>query len=61
MSDIKPGDKVVLKSGGPNMTVEAISETTEYAVCTWFNEKNEYRQMNFNLVSLELARPPSYG
>lgn len=36
MSDFKEGDIVVVKSGGPKMTVSKIS--TEGCFCTWFQE-----------------------
>lgn len=36
MSDIKRGDVVTLKSGGPCMTVEAVSDAE--VKCRWFGE-----------------------
>ncbi|GHV14760.1 hypothetical protein FACS189491_11430 [Spirochaetia bacterium] len=43
--DFKVGDVIVLKSGGPKMTVERIATHTngnEYVECSWFvNEKLE--------------------
>ena len=34
--EFKPGDVVVLKSGGPDMTVEKISTFNGDVVCQWF-------------------------
>jgi uncharacterized protein YodC (DUF2158 family) len=39
MDEIKPGDVVVLKSGGPKMTVEKIGKNAQgipTAWCVWF-------------------------
>jgi uncharacterized protein YodC (DUF2158 family) len=39
MNEFKPGDVVVLKSGGPAMTVESIGRSEDgqpRARCTWF-------------------------
>jgi uncharacterized protein YodC (DUF2158 family) len=48
--DIKEGDKVQLKSGGPSMTVEWIER--QIATCAWF-EKERLEQHSFALESLE--------
>lgn len=38
MTTIKPGDLVVLKSGGPTMTVRDIGGADkDYATATWFD------------------------
>ena len=34
------GDVVQLKSGGPKMTIAALSEQTSLVPCQWFGEKN---------------------
>lgn len=34
MDNFKPGDEVVLKSGGPRMTVDRLTERS--VVCKWF-------------------------
>ncbi len=44
MSNIKKGDIVCLKSGGPEMTVQEITKFTDgfdKATCVWFNNANE--------------------
>ena len=49
--EIKPGDIVRLKSGGPNMTVTE-SESV-YAKCIFYNEsKAEYQSLSFEVVVL---------
>jgi len=40
---IKIGDIVRLKSGGPDMTVEAQSELTGELVCAWFEGARKVR------------------
>ena len=35
MSDLRVGDIVILKSGGPAMTIEAVDETG--LTCYWFD------------------------
>ncbi|MGE4281296.1 MAG: YodC family protein [Magnetospirillum sp.] len=56
MQDIKPGDEVRLKSGGPVMTVEhaGTSDMTgdDFAVCVWFNDKRELKRETFSPVVL---------
>lgn len=56
MQDIKPGDQVRLKSGGPTMTVEqnGTSDMTgeDFAVCVWFNDKGELKREPFSPVVL---------
>ena len=42
MEDIKVGDVVILKSGGPKMTISSINDAG-VARCRWF-EKNETLQ-----------------
>lgn len=58
-SDIQPGDKVFLKSGGPKMTVLSIEGSD--AICSWF-DKTKPSQERFPLVALEkdtgTKRPP---
>jgi uncharacterized protein YodC (DUF2158 family) len=51
MSDIKAGDRVQVKSGGPTMTVESIGKDgTVY--CVWFDGSTE-KKSNFNSASLQ--------
>lgn len=49
--EFKTGMVVVLKSGGPKMTITEING--EDIECQWFNEKNEVEVNTFNEVSLE--------
>lgn len=53
--EIKPGDIVTLKSGGPKMTVSWIEEGSAY--CQWFDPKMEPRGESYKLVVLERIRP----
>jgi uncharacterized protein YodC (DUF2158 family) len=39
MNDFKTGDIVVLKSGGPKMTVKGLSASNGNFVCQWFAGK----------------------
>jgi uncharacterized protein YodC (DUF2158 family) len=61
MSDeIKKGDIVRLKSGGPKMMVDDIGEAGlgggDLRVwCEWFNEKHVPQRKDFALTSVELA------
>ncbi len=55
----KKGDQVVLKSGGPKMTVDGYAwhgnyESFDTAICVWFHE-TEMRVAEFNQDSIELA------
>lgn len=56
--DLKVGDVVMLKSGGPNMTIDKIAvfagSTTNQARCVWF-EKNKQMSHVFELEVLEKA------
>lgn len=38
----KTGDVVILKSGGPNMTVVSISEDGSIVYCTWMSDADVY-------------------
>ena len=60
--EIKVGDKVRLKSGGPEMMVDQIDTGfgggALRAYCEWFNEKHEPQYKDFALTSLEKVPPP---
>ncbi|MBP0116386.1 YodC family protein [Bradyrhizobium vignae] len=55
-SDIKLGDVVQLKSGGPKMTIQKLGTFTTVggpgAVCVWFDGSKEQKQV-FALVTLQ--------
>ena len=57
MSDIKEGDKVRLKSGGPTMMVDSVGEGWAggglRVYCEWFDEKNVPKTKDFNINSVE--------
>jgi uncharacterized protein YodC (DUF2158 family) len=50
----KPGDTVRLKSGGPDMTVDSISDSygVPQVYCEWFNSKDEPQSKSFAPTSL---------
>ena len=50
---IKAGDVVMLKSGGPNMTVAWVAE--DEALCEWFDSKGEPRTQRYALIVLQRA------
>lgn len=57
--ELKPGDVVMLKSGGPKMTVSRIDEgddDDDVFVCAWFSENGEdpgFRTDEFNEHELQ--------
>lgn len=52
MSDLKVGDVVRLKSGGPKMTIYSIIDNGCY--CTWFDANDNKVNDAFNLLTLQL-------
>lgn len=54
-NEIRAGDVVILKSGGPAMTVTAVGE--EYGIptawCTWF-DKTKHHTGRFPLATVQL-------
>lgn len=60
MSNIKVGDVVRLRSGGPEMTVQAKAESAkvEAVACVWFPQTNSCEPMrhNFSVDTLEKVR-----
>ncbi len=52
MHELKAGDLVRLKSGGPVMTIEFWSEHYETFVCSWFTVKHERQQQQFQAAVL---------
>ena len=53
--DVKPGDVVILKSGGHPLSVVEVSETT--ATCVWMGNEGDLFRETLPLVVLELAEP----
>lgn len=53
MSDLKSGDTVMLKSGGPIMTIDTVGDYggVKKALCQWF-EKQKLENGMFPLTSL---------
>lgn len=55
--EIKVGDKVRLKSGGPNMMVDHVGPEydggPDRAWCEWFDEKRHPQKKDFALTSVE--------
>lgn len=53
---LKSGDVVVLKSGGPQMTIDKVGlfeyEDTESAICVWF-QGTEDKSARFQLTALQ--------
>jgi uncharacterized protein YodC (DUF2158 family) len=46
MNAFQPGDVVCLKSGGPDMTVEAVKadpNSGTFVTCIWFEDRTLYR------------------
>jgi uncharacterized protein YodC (DUF2158 family) len=60
MPEFKKGDVVKLKSGGPKMTIDDISEygsgnnSNMRAICIWF-DGGERNEGSFRLDTLEIA------
>ncbi len=52
MSDFKVGDVVVLKSGGPEMTIDYIDDSRSEAKCVWFDDRKKL-EAYFNPDSLQ--------
>ncbi|WMJ68073.1 DUF2158 domain-containing protein [Stenotrophomonas sp. 24(2023)] len=54
--DLKAGDQVQLKSGGPVMTVSGFRG--EQLWCEWFDAKGEHQSRGFLPIVLTLYTPP---
>ena len=60
MSDFKKGDIVLLKSGGPKMTIREIEDDGEI-LCVWFDEKNILQSNTFEEYELKApSKPPTF-
>lgn len=51
---MKPGDIVVLKSGGPKMTVERLNGLD--AACVWFGDEGIVHTSEFPVACLKTAK-----
>lgn len=57
VDEFKPGDVVILKSGGPKMTVRHIEEhgyTKGHVQCTWF-DGSSFRVDSFQPTSIMIC------
>lgn len=51
---MKPGDIVVLRSGGPRMTLSSIRDDgSAVCFCKWFDESGELHKERFAYAELE--------
>ena len=55
--EVKPGDVVILKSGGHPLSVVEVTETT--ATCVWMGNEGDLFRETLPLVVLELAEAES--
>jgi uncharacterized protein YodC (DUF2158 family) len=55
--EVKPGDVVILRSGGHPMSVVEVSETT--AACVWMGNEGDLFRETLPLAVLELAEAES--
>lgn len=57
------GDVVILKSGGPSMTVDNIQKvfSGQVVVCTWFDKEHKYCSQTFSPETLEIEKKPGLG
>ena len=54
MEIFQPGDLVMLKSGGPPMTVEWLDDMSGLYVCSWFTVSHERQQQRFAGEALKI-------
>lgn len=57
MENLKAGDVVVLKSGGPKMTISKIHQNHEFVTCTWFDGSN-VKSHDFVTKALKIYESP---
>ena len=55
MKEIKVGMTVRLRSGGPVLMVNALSDETGYVTCVWFDEDEHIGEYDFHVSALELV------
>jgi uncharacterized protein YodC (DUF2158 family) len=51
--EISAGDVVILKTGGPKMTIERIDDKTARVSCVWFSTKETIRRDTFPPEALD--------
>ncbi len=56
--DLKNGDVVALKSGGPKMTIENINNGN--VSCTWYDKDNNLHRDTFNEKALDICEGSIY-
>jgi uncharacterized protein YodC (DUF2158 family) len=55
--ELRVGDVVTLKSGGPKMTITRLGdEADSWPVCSWFSEGGQYGREQFPRVCLVRVR-----
>jgi uncharacterized protein YodC (DUF2158 family) len=59
MSKFKVGDVVILRSGGPAMTVTKV--TSDAIVCEWFDNKQSAQIKHFVPDAIDIYTTPSLG
>ena len=57
--DMKPGDVVILKSGGHPLTVAEVNE--DAVVCLWMGNEGDLFRETLPLAVLELAEIDEFG
>jgi uncharacterized protein YodC (DUF2158 family) len=63
-AEFKPGDLVVLKSGGPRMTIEFVNSSDPKIGCVWFSEStNQFYNKAFyrDAIRLITEADKAYG
>jgi uncharacterized protein YodC (DUF2158 family) len=55
---LKIGDVVRLKTGGPEMTVEAVDTNSSDVFCTWFAENASQRSRFKSLILRKVEQEP---
>jgi len=56
MTNIKPGDIVWLKNGGPSMTVRGLLKNNRFVSCDWF-DSNKLLTGTFSIDQLTEKQP----
>ncbi|HVS93393.1 MAG TPA: DUF2158 domain-containing protein [Mucilaginibacter sp.] len=52
-NELKAGDEVQLRSGGPVMTIDSINTETGRAACVWFDSKHVMQTAKFAISTLD--------